>query len=227
MSASFSPTKMNPRPPYRPPTDKPRQTGGRPHGDRSTDRAGLRRENRRPSLAEYSWFLRSAPRTQNPSAFSRLTKCPPMKPPAPHTNAVRISTTPQKADSDVRAKQRERQALPAHFVGPAISCRPSYFVWRGGAFQVAAGLRRVATLNGLERCGRPRRSWSSSRRVLGHGFVPQTQDVVPKLYAFPGRRFFGSGFWAQRRNGVAGTQGSPVASASRQGARYYAFSLWK
>src|SRR5690348_2633223 len=36
----------------------------------------------------YSWNLRSTPRTQNPSDLSRFAKCPPIKPPAPHTTAV-------------------------------------------------------------------------------------------------------------------------------------------
>src|SRR4051812_10812143 len=38
-----------------------------------------------------SWNLRSAPRTQKPSHLSRLTRCPPMKPPAPQTSAVFIA----------------------------------------------------------------------------------------------------------------------------------------
>ena len=37
------------------------------------------------SLTAYSWFFRSTPRTQTPSDFRRLTKCPPMNPPAPQT----------------------------------------------------------------------------------------------------------------------------------------------
>ena len=43
------------------------------------------------SLTASSWLFRSTPRPRNPSDFSRLAKCPPMKPPAPHTNALRIT----------------------------------------------------------------------------------------------------------------------------------------
>src|SRR5208337_1603534 len=53
------------------------------------------------SLAAYSWRWRSTPRTQNPSDFRRLTRCPPMKPPAPHTKAVRI-VLPERQKASLR-----------------------------------------------------------------------------------------------------------------------------
>src|SRR5436190_13926477 len=40
------------------------------------------------SVSAYSGNFRSTPRTQKPSRFSRLTRCDPMNPPAPHMRAV-------------------------------------------------------------------------------------------------------------------------------------------
>src|SRR6516164_7786955 len=40
------------------------------------------------SLSENSGNFRSTPRTKKPSDLRRLTRCPPIKPPAPHTKAV-------------------------------------------------------------------------------------------------------------------------------------------
>src|SRR5689334_22338666 len=40
------------------------------------------------SVSACSWNLISTPRTQKSSRLSRLTRCPPINPPAPHTNAV-------------------------------------------------------------------------------------------------------------------------------------------
>lgn len=40
------------------------------------------------SVSECSWNLILMSRTQEPSRFKLLTKCPPIKPPAPQTNAI-------------------------------------------------------------------------------------------------------------------------------------------
>src|SRR6266446_6556665 len=45
-------------------------------------------------VGENSGGLMSTPRTQYPSRLSRLTRCPAMKPPAPHTSALFTATLP-------------------------------------------------------------------------------------------------------------------------------------
>src|SRR5581483_7667719 len=82
------------------------------------------------AVSEYSGNLRSAPRTQTPSLFNRLTRCEPINPPAPQTRAVgwAISGGPDAGVADARAAAEtggvenapridQRDALAAEHVG--------------------------------------------------------------------------------------------------------------
>jgi len=42
------------------------------------------------AVGSNSGYFKSTPRTQNPSDFNHLTRCEPINPPAPNTNAVFI-----------------------------------------------------------------------------------------------------------------------------------------
>src|SRR5690349_11336163 len=75
-----------------------------------------------------SGSFKSTPRTQYPSCLRRFTMWLPMKPPAPHTNAVRTpisSSSENRFEVGLQAERRHvvrRQELGAGTIGLTLLC---------------------------------------------------------------------------------------------------------